>query len=96
MDLKDQKHDDFQESYLKAEFRDLNPGPLERMEQEVVSLYTIPAAYVRDWYRQKKRQFRSLMNRDHWRYTNQYRLERFKAFKSWLKRNILRLFRDEP
>ena len=60
---------EFHEGYLREEQQLMNPGPVERMEQELVSLYTIPAAYVRDWWFVKRSQMGSLLNRDHWRYT---------------------------
>lgn len=67
--------EEFHEGYLREELRKMNPDPFDRMGQELVSLYTIPRAYVRDWWFVRYNRFRSLVNRDHWRYTRVERIE---------------------
>ena len=68
-------NEEFHEGYLKEELRKMNPDPVDRIGQELAALYTIPRAYVRDWWFVSYNQMRSLMNRDHWRYTRVERIE---------------------
>lgn len=76
---------EFHEGYLLEEQLERNPGPLTRMEQELVALYTIPAAYFRDWWFVKYNQSKSLLNWEHWRYTFVERKELLQRLKTRIR-----------